>query len=253
MLPGYAELHCVSNYTFLRGASDPEELVRRAAELGYTALALTDECSVAGVVRAHVEARRLGLPLIVGAQMVLGGQTRQLMRAMGLRPVAGLTGRQTCVRVAPLVDKLAHGHELGVGRGRVGRLLRGIESRQRTDHRVIHQRDFLFHHRALAVTAGKVLELLGQICLGLARQTRERGGRTLAGGAVTGPAMFGSKTLRIGQVDRRRLCLHACSSPQSDQHHHPAHRRQHPASTQTRRNHSGSPSPQSSTILNFAR
>ncbi|NND36300.1 MAG: PHP domain-containing protein, partial [Gammaproteobacteria bacterium] len=44
----YAELHCVSNFTFLRGASHPEELVERAAALGYRALALTDECSVAG-------------------------------------------------------------------------------------------------------------------------------------------------------------------------------------------------------------
>ncbi|MCZ6880737.1 MAG: PHP domain-containing protein, partial [Gammaproteobacteria bacterium] len=56
-LPGYAELHCLSNYTFLRGASHPGELVRRAKELGYSALAITDECSVAGVVRAHAAAR----------------------------------------------------------------------------------------------------------------------------------------------------------------------------------------------------
>ena len=49
----YAELHCVSNFTFLRGASHPEELVRRAVELNYSALAITDECSLAGVVRAY--------------------------------------------------------------------------------------------------------------------------------------------------------------------------------------------------------
>ena len=52
LLPGYAELHCVSNFSFLRGASHPEELCERAASLGYSALALTDECSLAGVVRA---------------------------------------------------------------------------------------------------------------------------------------------------------------------------------------------------------
>ena len=52
--PGYAELHCLTNFTFLRGASHPEELVARARELGYGALAITDECSVGGVVRAHV-------------------------------------------------------------------------------------------------------------------------------------------------------------------------------------------------------
>lgn len=53
-LPGYAELHCISNFSFQRGASNPEELVTLAYELGYSALAITDECSVAGVVRAHV-------------------------------------------------------------------------------------------------------------------------------------------------------------------------------------------------------
>ena len=71
MPPAYAELLCRSNFSFLTGASHPEELVARAHALGYAALALTDECSLAGVVRAHTEARRLGLPLIVGAQMRL--------------------------------------------------------------------------------------------------------------------------------------------------------------------------------------
>ncbi|MCP5285694.1 MAG: error-prone DNA polymerase [Burkholderiaceae bacterium] len=71
MLPGYAELHCRSNYSFGCGASHPEELVGRAQALGYAALAVTDECSLSGVVRAHAEAKRLGLPLIVGAEMAL--------------------------------------------------------------------------------------------------------------------------------------------------------------------------------------
>ena len=53
LLPGYAELHCISNFSFQRGASHPEELVQRAYQLGYAALAITDECSVSGVVRAH--------------------------------------------------------------------------------------------------------------------------------------------------------------------------------------------------------
>ena len=70
-LPAYAELHCRSNFSFLTGASHPEELVARAHELGYTALAITDECSLAGVVRAHGEAKRLSLHLIVGAEMRL--------------------------------------------------------------------------------------------------------------------------------------------------------------------------------------
>ncbi|MFA7392677.1 MAG: error-prone DNA polymerase [Pigmentiphaga sp.] len=70
-LPEYAELICTSNYSFLEGASHPEELVARAAELGYRALAITDECSVAGVVKAHEEALRQKLSLIIGSRFVL--------------------------------------------------------------------------------------------------------------------------------------------------------------------------------------
>ncbi|MFC4274468.1 error-prone DNA polymerase [Achromobacter aloeverae] len=70
-LPGYAELCCLSNFSFLRGASHPEELVERAAELGYESLALTDECSLAGVVRAHVQAKASKLRLIVGSRFTL--------------------------------------------------------------------------------------------------------------------------------------------------------------------------------------
>jgi error-prone DNA polymerase len=70
-LPAYAELRCASNYSFLQGASHPEELVERAQALGYAALALTDDASVAGVVRAHLQAKRLGLPLLLGSQFQL--------------------------------------------------------------------------------------------------------------------------------------------------------------------------------------
>src|SRR5690625_1399639 len=70
-LPAYAELHCLSNYTFLRGASHPEELVARAAQLGYEALALSDECSISGVVKAHAEAKKNGLHLIIGSSFTV--------------------------------------------------------------------------------------------------------------------------------------------------------------------------------------
>ncbi|MBB6584025.1 error-prone DNA polymerase [Ralstonia solanacearum] len=70
-LPDYAELHCISNFTFLTGASHPHELVARAKALGYRALALTDECSVAGSVRAHVAAKEAGLKLIVGSRFTV--------------------------------------------------------------------------------------------------------------------------------------------------------------------------------------
>uniref|UniRef100_UPI000666B368 error-prone DNA polymerase n=1 Tax=Burkholderia multivorans TaxID=87883 RepID=UPI000666B368 len=66
-LPAYAELFCFSNFTFLRGASHAEELAERAAQLGYSALAITDECSLAGIVRAHVAAKEAKLPFIVGS------------------------------------------------------------------------------------------------------------------------------------------------------------------------------------------
>ena len=71
-LPAYAELHALSCFSFQRGASHPQELVERAHQLGYAALALTDECSVAGVVRAHVAARRLSFPLVVGSEFHWG-------------------------------------------------------------------------------------------------------------------------------------------------------------------------------------
>ena len=69
--PAYAELHCLSNFSFLRGASHPHELVAQAVALGYRALALTDECSVAGVVRAHMAAKEQPLKLIIGAEFRL--------------------------------------------------------------------------------------------------------------------------------------------------------------------------------------
>ena len=65
----YAELHAKSNFSFLEGASHPEELVERAAELHYGALAVTDRNSLAGVVRAHVAAKEHGLKLVIGAEI----------------------------------------------------------------------------------------------------------------------------------------------------------------------------------------
>jgi error-prone DNA polymerase len=80
-LPEYAELHCLSNFSFLRGASHPEELIERAAALGYTALALTDQCSLAGVVRAHVAAKEHKLKLITGTELRLEDGTRLVLLA----------------------------------------------------------------------------------------------------------------------------------------------------------------------------
>src|SRR5215213_5441515 len=65
----YAELHCKTNFSFLEGASHADELVARAAELGYAALAVTDRESLAGVVRAHMAAKETGLKLLIGAEV----------------------------------------------------------------------------------------------------------------------------------------------------------------------------------------
>ena len=74
----FAELVCQSNFSFLEGASHPEELVNTAAFLGYEAITISDECSVAGVVRAHAEIKANGLPikLIVGSVFRLAPDLR---------------------------------------------------------------------------------------------------------------------------------------------------------------------------------
>jgi len=80
-LTGYAELHALSNFTFLRGASHPEELVEIAASLAYRALAITDECSVSGIVRAHVAAKAQKLPLIIGSEFRLSNGLKLVVLA----------------------------------------------------------------------------------------------------------------------------------------------------------------------------
>ncbi len=86
----YAELHTLSNFTFLRGASHPEELVKRAVHLGYDALAITDECSMSGIVRAHTAARQYGLKkLIIGSEFCLPDGPRMIFLAQNR---AGYTG-----------------------------------------------------------------------------------------------------------------------------------------------------------------
>ncbi|HEY0309873.1 MAG TPA: PHP domain-containing protein, partial [Luteimonas sp.] len=70
-MSGYAELHCLSDFSFGRGASDAGELFERARQQGYAALAITDECSLAGIVRALEASRETGVPLIVGSEVTL--------------------------------------------------------------------------------------------------------------------------------------------------------------------------------------
>lgn len=94
--PRYAELHCITNFTFLRGASHPQEMVQQAIFLGYTALAITDECSVAGVVRAHMAAKDKPLKLLIGAEFRL---------QCGLRFVALAIDRRGYGRLCRLITR----------------------------------------------------------------------------------------------------------------------------------------------------
>jgi len=112
----YAELHCLSNYTFLRGASHPAELVERAADCGYSALAITDECSLAGVVKAHVAAKSVGLKLIIGSEFAL---------SEGIRLIALAPNRAAYGELAGLISRSRR------------RALKG--------EYVTHLRDVLFH------------------------------------------------------------------------------------------------------------
>jgi len=70
-LQGYAELHCLSDFSFGRGASNAAELFERARQQGYAALAITDECSLAGIVRALEASRETGVKLVVGSEVTL--------------------------------------------------------------------------------------------------------------------------------------------------------------------------------------
>ncbi|MFT5062765.1 MAG: error-prone DNA polymerase [Gammaproteobacteria bacterium] len=92
----YAELHCLTNFSFLRGASHPKELVQRALELGYSALAITDECSVAGVARAYLAAKDTSLNLIVGSEFSLN---------CGLKIVILATDRQSYGQLSTLITQ----------------------------------------------------------------------------------------------------------------------------------------------------
>jgi error-prone DNA polymerase len=97
-LPEYAELHCLSNFSFLRGASRPEELVERAKALGYSALAITDECSLAGVVRAHEAAKECGLKLIIGTEIVLQDTLKLMLLATDRRSYGAISSLITTGR-----------------------------------------------------------------------------------------------------------------------------------------------------------
>ncbi|MGH8171994.1 MAG: error-prone DNA polymerase [Rhodanobacteraceae bacterium] len=79
--PRYAELHCLSNFSFQRGASSAIELFERAKTLRYGALAITDECSLAGIVRALEASKKTDLKLIVGTEVRLADGPKLVLLA----------------------------------------------------------------------------------------------------------------------------------------------------------------------------
>ncbi|MEH6585009.1 MAG: error-prone DNA polymerase [Halioglobus sp.] len=91
-MSNYSELLCLSCYSFLRGASHPHELVQRAAQLGYQSLAITDECSLSGIVKAHVAAKEVGLQLIVGSEFKLEEGIRLVALAPSRSAYSELSG-----------------------------------------------------------------------------------------------------------------------------------------------------------------
>ncbi|WP_191635325.1 error-prone DNA polymerase [Pseudomonas fluorescens] len=89
----YAELHCLSNFSFQRGASSALELFQRAKKQGYQALAITDECTLAGIVRAWQAARSVELPLIIGSEIRIDNGPKLVLL------VENLEGYQTLCRL----------------------------------------------------------------------------------------------------------------------------------------------------------
>jgi DNA-directed DNA polymerase III PolC len=142
----YAELHALSNFSFLRGASQPEELIAQAGHLGYRALALTDECSLAGVVRAHVAAKEQGLPLIIGTELTC---------ADGLKLIVLATDRASYGAMSRLISRARRASPKGryaLARDDLGNALGGcliiwlpgadrtVQPRQQEDGRWLRER-----------------------------------------------------------------------------------------------------------------
>ncbi|QJI28511.1 error-prone DNA polymerase [Pseudomonas sp. ADAK18] len=105
MNPDYAELHCLSNFSFQRGASSARELFERARQQGYQALAVTDECTLSGIVRAWQAAKEVKLPLIIGSEMRIENGPKLVLL------VENLEGYQHLCRLITLARRRAEkGH-----------------------------------------------------------------------------------------------------------------------------------------------
>lgn len=95
---GYAELHCLSNFSFQRGASSALELFQRAKKHGYQALAITDECTLAGIVRAWQAAKSVELPLIIGSEIRIENGPKLVLLVENIEGYQALCGLITLAR-----------------------------------------------------------------------------------------------------------------------------------------------------------
>ena len=114
--PAYAELHCLSDFSFLRGAASAEELFTRAAQCGYEALAITDECSLSGIVRAHQAAKIAGVKLVVGTEFRLDDGLRLVLL------VENATGYAQLCRIITTARRAASKGEYRLGRQDISKI-----------------------------------------------------------------------------------------------------------------------------------
>ena len=110
-LPVYAELHCLSHFSFGRGASSALELFERAKQQGYAALAITDECTLAGAVRALEASRKTGLPLVCGSEFTLDDGLKLVLL------VENATGWRNLCRLVTVARRRSAKGEYRIGRG----------------------------------------------------------------------------------------------------------------------------------------
>ncbi|AYF90557.1 error-prone DNA polymerase [Pseudomonas sp. DY-1] len=119
-MSAYAELHCLSNFSFQRGASSASELFQRAKDHGYEALAITDECTLAGIVRAWQASRETGVPLVIGSEVRLEGGPRLVLL------VEDLTGYQHLCRLITQARRRAKKGEYQLLRGDLATPMDGL-------------------------------------------------------------------------------------------------------------------------------
>ena len=117
---GYAELHCLSNFSFQRGASSALELFQRAKKQGYQALAITDECTLAGIVRAWQAAKSVELPLIIGSEIRIENGPKLVLL------VESLEGYQALCRLITRARRRTHKGQYQVLREDFGEPLPGL-------------------------------------------------------------------------------------------------------------------------------